>query len=85
MGLLLSGSIEQIILITLTSAAALAGFSIGAAGWITGPANIAERLAAALGGIMLMMAGYGWELVGLAVIASVVIFHLWRVRRLAAV
>ena len=84
MGLLLSGSVEQIILITLTSAAALAGFSIGAAGWILGPANIAERLVAVVGGIALMMADPAWEMAGLALIAAVVVFHVWRVRRLAA-
>jgi TRAP transporter 4TM/12TM fusion protein len=84
MGLLLSGSIEQIVLITLTSSAALAGFCIGAAGWILGPANAVERLVATLGGIALMVADYWWQLVGLALIAAVVTVHAWRVRRLAA-
>lgn len=84
-GLLLSGSIADIILITLTSAAALAGFSIGAAGWILGPANIAERLAAVLGGVALMLADPRWEMAGLALVAAVVILHAWRVRRVAAV
>lgn len=84
MGLLLSGSIEQIVLITLTSSAALAGFCIGAAGWILGPANAVERLAATLGGIALMVPDYRWQLVGLVLIVAVVIVHSWRVRRLAA-
>lgn len=79
---MLSGSIEQIVLITLTSAAALAGFSIGAAGWIAGPANVVERVAAALGGVALMVADYRWQLAGLLLIAGVVIVHVWRFRRL---
>lgn len=82
MGLLLSGSITQIILITLTSAAALAGFCIGAAGWILGPANAVERLAAALGGIALMIADPRWQLLGLALIAAVLVVHAWRIRRI---
>jgi TRAP-type uncharacterized transport system fused permease subunit len=84
MGLLLSGSVEQIVLITLTSAAALAGFCIGAAGWIVGPANAGERLAATLGGIALMVPDYRWQLAGVALIAGVAVIHVWRNRRLAA-
>ncbi|MGE3872296.1 MAG: TRAP transporter permease, partial [Parvibaculaceae bacterium] len=84
MGLLLSGSIEQIVLITLTSAAALAGFSIGAAGWITGPANIVERLVAVAGGVALMVADYRWQIAGVLLIAGVVIAHVRRTRRSAA-
>lgn len=84
MGLLLSGSLEQIVLITLTSAAALAGFSIGAAGWITGPAHIAERLAAVAGGIALMVPDHRWQAAGALLIAGVTAVHVWRFRRLAA-
>jgi len=84
MGLLLSGSVEQIVLITLTSVAALAGFSIGAAGWIAGPANIVERLVAVAGGIALMVPDYRWQLLGVALIAGVVAVHVWRHRRLAS-
>jgi TRAP transporter 4TM/12TM fusion protein len=84
MGLLLSGGLAQIVLITLTSAVALAGFSIGAAGWILGPAHIVERLVAVLGGVALMLAGPGWEISGFVLVAGVVVFHIWRVRRLAA-
>ena len=84
MGLLLSGSIQQIVLITLTSSAALAGFCIGAAGWIIGPAHIGERLAAVAGGVALMVPDPRWQLAGVALIAGVAIVHVWRVRRLAA-
>ncbi|WP_119268333.1 TRAP transporter permease [Taklimakanibacter deserti] len=84
MGLLLSGSIEQIVLITLTSSAALAGFCIGAAGWIAGPANAVERLVAVAGGIALMVPDYRWQTAGVLLIASVVIIHVWRFRRLEA-
>lgn len=81
MGLLLAGSVEQIVLITLTSAAALAGFSIGAAGWIAGPANIAERLVAVAGGIALMVPDYRWQVLGVVLIAGVAAVHVWRYRR----
>jgi len=81
MGLLLAGSVEQIVLITLTSAAALAGFSIGAAGWIAGPANIAERLVAVAGGIALMVPDYRWQGLGAVLIAGVAVVHVWRHRR----
>jgi TRAP-type uncharacterized transport system fused permease subunit len=81
MGLLLSGSIEQIVLITLTSSVALAGFSIGAAGWIAGPAHIIERLLAVTGGIGLMVPDYRWQIAGAALIAGVAIIHVWRLRR----
>jgi TRAP transporter 4TM/12TM fusion protein len=82
MGLLLSGSIEQIVLITLTSSVALAGFSIGAAGWIAGPAHIIERLLAVTGGIALMVPDYRWQIAGAALIAGVAIIHVWRFRRI---
>ena len=85
MGLLLSGSLAQIVLITLTSAAALAGFSIGAAGWILGPANVAERLAAVLGGMALMVPDQRWQVAGGLLISAVVFVHVWRCRRMAAV
>jgi TRAP-type uncharacterized transport system fused permease subunit len=85
MGLLLSGSIEQIVLITLTSAAALAGFCIGAAGWIVGPAHIVERLVAVAGGIALMMPDYRWQVMGVVLIAGVAAVHMWRYRRVEVV
>lgn len=84
MGLLLSGSITQIVMITLTSSLALAGFCIGAAGWITGPASSVERLAAVLGGVAMMVPDYRWQLLGALLIASVAVVHVWRYRRLEA-
>lgn len=84
MGLLLSGSITQIITITLTSSIALAGFCIGAAGWIIGPVNLAERLTAVLGGILMMVPDYRWQVVGAVLIAGVAVVHAWRTRRLEA-
>lgn len=83
MGLLLSGSIAQIVMITLTSSVALAGFCIGAAGWITGPAHAIERLAAVAGGIMLMVPDSRWQIAGAVLIAAVAAIHIWRYRRLA--
>jgi TRAP-type uncharacterized transport system fused permease subunit len=85
MGLLLAGSVAQIILITLTSAMALAGFSIGAAGWIVGAASIVERLVAVAGGVALMVPDYRWQALGAVLIVGVVAVHIWRHRRLAAV
>ena len=84
MGLLLSGSIMQIVLITLTSAAALAGFCIGAAGWILGPAHLVERLTAVLGGIALIVPDQRWQAAGAILIAGVVAIHVWRFRKLQA-
>ncbi|MFZ5671930.1 MAG: TRAP transporter permease [Pseudomonadota bacterium] len=85
MGLLLSGSITQIVTITLTSSIALAGFCIGAAGWIIGPVNVAERLSAVLGGILMMVPDYRWQVLGAVLIAGVAAVHAWRTRRLEAV
>ncbi|MGE3829757.1 MAG: TRAP transporter permease [Parvibaculaceae bacterium] len=84
MGLLLSGSIEQIVLITITSSIALAGFSIGAAGWIAGPAHALERIAAVAGAVALMVADYRWQIGGALVIIVTVIVHLARNRRINA-
>lgn len=81
MGLLLSGSFTQIVMITLTSAMALSGFAIGAAGWIAGPAHASERLAAVAGGIALMVPDARWQIAGAVVIAAVATFHVWRYRR----
>lgn len=85
MGLLLSGSITQIVMITLTSSIALAGFCIGAAGWITGPASTAERLAAVLGGVAMMVPDYRWQLPGALLILAVVAINSWRYRGREAV
>jgi TRAP-type uncharacterized transport system fused permease subunit len=83
-GLLLSGSIEQIVMVTITSCIALAGFSIAAAGWITGPAHPIERVAAAAGGAALMIADPRWQIGGAALIVAVVAVHLLRNRRMRA-
>ncbi|QIG51862.1 TRAP transporter fused permease subunit [Nordella sp. HKS 07] len=83
MGLLLSGSVTQIVMITLTSALALAGFSIGAAGWISGPAHVMERLGAVAGGIALMVPDTRWQIAGAILVAAVASVHIWRYRRLA--
>jgi TRAP-type uncharacterized transport system fused permease subunit len=84
MGLLLSGSFEQTLLITVTSSIALAGFSIAAAGWIAGRAHALERMAAVAGAVALMVADYRWQIAGTAVIAAVVLVHLLRNRRMNA-
>ncbi len=55
----------------------------GAAGWITGPAHIVERLAAVTGGIAPMAPDYRWLAAGAALIAGLALVHVWRVRRLA--
>lgn len=81
MGLLLSGSVEQIVLITITSSIALAGFSIAAAGWIAGPAHALERLAAVAGAIMLMVTDLRWQAGGVLVIAATIAVHVLRYRR----
>jgi TRAP-type uncharacterized transport system fused permease subunit len=85
MGLLLSGSVEQIVMVTITSCIALAGFSIGAAGWVTGPAHPIERIVAIIGGVALMIADPRWQIGGAALIVAVVAVHLLRNRRMKAV
>lgn len=85
MGLLLSGSIEQIVMMTLTSCAALAGFAIAAAGWITAPASAAERLLAAAGGAALMMQNPVWQAGGVLLIIAIVTIHVLRQRRAQAI
>ena len=84
MGLLLSGSVEQIVMVTITSSIALAGFSIAAAGWIAGPAHPIERIAALAGGVALMIADPRWQIGGAIVIAAAVAVHLVRNRRMNA-
>jgi TRAP transporter 4TM/12TM fusion protein len=84
MGLLLSGSVEQIVTVTITSSIALAGFSIAAAGWITGPAHPIERIAAIAGAVALMVADPRWQIGGAIVIAVTVAVHLVRNRHMDA-
>lgn len=77
-GLLLEGSIEQIMLSTVVAIASLAGFAIGFSGWIAGPANIFERAIAALAGAGLMVPDFRWQIGSGLVIIAVVLVHLTR-------
>jgi TRAP transporter 4TM/12TM fusion protein len=83
LGILLMGDWETVLLVTLTSSVALAGFAIAAAGWIAGRANAAERAVAALGGAALMAPHYYWQIAGAGLIGAVVAVHLLKRRVLS--
>jgi TRAP-type uncharacterized transport system fused permease subunit len=80
-GLLLEGSPHDIVLITLTASAALAGFSLGAVGWMIGPLTTLERIAAAAAGVALVIPDIRSQISGALVLLATGAFQIWKYRR----
>ncbi len=80
-GLLLEGSLQNIALITLTASAALAGFSLGAVGWMMGPLTVLERITAAAAGVALVIPDVRSQMSGTFVLLAIGAFQIWKYRR----
>lgn len=80
MGLLMQGTIADIVLATGTAIVGILALAAGLGGWIRGPANPIERALAISGGLLLFYAGTLSDVAGLVLFAAAVVFHLARVR-----
>jgi TRAP-type uncharacterized transport system fused permease subunit len=76
MGLLMQGSLVDILLATATAAIAVAALAAGFGGWILGPASVPERALAIAAGLLLSYAGSLADLGGLLLLAAAVGVHL---------
>jgi TRAP transporter 4TM/12TM fusion protein len=79
-GLLMQGSLQQILLAAGTAMLGILALAAGLGGWIRQPANLLERALATIGGLLLFYAGAVSDAVGLALFAAAVVCHLARVR-----
>jgi TRAP transporter 4TM/12TM fusion protein len=80
LGLLLRAPLVDVVRASLTAALGVAALAVGFGGWIRGPASGAERSAAAIAGLLLVLPNAAADLVGLAVFPAVVLVHLARTR-----
>ena len=80
MGLLMQGTIADVVLATGTAALGVLALAAGLGGWIRGPANLLERALAITGGLLLFYAGTFSDAAGAALFAAAVVIHLVRVK-----
>jgi TRAP transporter 4TM/12TM fusion protein len=80
LGLLLRAPLIDIVRSGLTAAIGVAALAVAFGGWIRGPASGAERLAAGIAGLLLVLPGPATDLTGLAVFPAVVLVHLARTK-----
>jgi TRAP transporter 4TM/12TM fusion protein len=80
LGLLLRAPTVDVVRAGLTAALGIAALAVALGGWIRGPASGAERSAAAIAGLLLVLPAAAADLVGLAIFPAVVLVHLTRTR-----
>ena len=80
LGLLLRAPLIDVMRAGLTAAVGVAALAVAFGGWIRGAASGAERTAAAIAGLLLVLPNAAADLVGLAVFPAVVIVHLARLK-----
>jgi TRAP transporter 4TM/12TM fusion protein len=80
LGLLFRAPIVDVVRAALTAALGVAALAVAFGGWIRRPASSAERAAAAIAGLLLVLPAAAADLVGLAVFPAVVLVHLARTR-----
>jgi TRAP-type uncharacterized transport system fused permease subunit len=68
----------------LTSCLAVAALAVTFGGWLVRQASLLERLVMAVGGLLLLYASTGADIVGVALLALGLAAHLFRVRRSTA-
>ena len=64
-----------------TCSAALAGFSLGAVGWMIGPLTTLERIAATAAGVALVIPDIQSQISGALVLLATGAFQVWKYRR----
>jgi TRAP-type uncharacterized transport system fused permease subunit len=80
LGLLMQGSVADILLATGTAMVAVLALAAGFGGWIVKPASLVERALAISGGLLLSYAGTLADLGGLLLFAVAVGVHVVRIR-----
>jgi TRAP transporter 4TM/12TM fusion protein len=78
MGVLLQSSVTDVVTTSATAAFGVGALAIGAGGWLKTRANIAERLASTCAGLLLLYPSARLDVVGFAILAVVVVAHVWR-------
>ena len=79
-GLLLEGSVAQILIVSFTAAAGIASLAASLGGWIRGPATPLERALAGSAGLLLCLPGRWADLSGFGLISVVLFLHFARHR-----
>jgi len=74
-GLLLEGSVAQILIVSFTAAAGIASLAASLGGWIRGPATPLERALAGSAGLLLCLPGRWADLSGFGLISVVLFLH----------
>jgi TRAP transporter 4TM/12TM fusion protein len=80
LGLLLRAPLVDVVRAGLTAALGVCALAVAFGGWIRGPASGAERTAAGMAGLLLVLPNAAADLVGLALFPAVVLVHLARTR-----
>jgi TRAP-type uncharacterized transport system fused permease subunit len=80
MGVLLQSSVTDVVTTSATAAFGVGALAIGAGGWLKTRANIAERLASTGAGLLLLYPSARLDVVGFAILAVVVVAHVWRAK-----
>ncbi len=80
MGLLMQGTIADIVLSTGTAVIGVLALAAGFGGWIRGPANWVERTLAIGGGLLLFYAGPLSDAAGLSLFVTASVLHVFRLR-----
>jgi TRAP transporter 4TM/12TM fusion protein len=81
-GVLLEGSVAQIVAVTLTAAVGIASLAAAFGGWIRGPATSLERVIAGVAGLLLCLPTRWADLFGFGLISMVLFLHFARHRGL---
>ena len=80
-GLLLRGSLVDVVWTTASAALGVAALAVGLGGWLRAAANPVERVLATAAGVILFPAGPRTDLAGLTLFGIVIGLHLVRTRR----
>jgi TRAP transporter 4TM/12TM fusion protein len=81
LGLLLRAPVADVLRSGLTAGLGVAALAVTFGGWLRGPASTAERLAAAVAGLLLLHPGRSADVIGGALLPAVIVAHLARTRR----
>ncbi len=80
MGVLLQSSVTDVVTTSATAAFGVGALAIGAGGWLKTRANAAERLASTCAGLLLLYPSARLDVVGFAILAVVIVGHVWRAK-----
>jgi TRAP transporter 4TM/12TM fusion protein len=81
LGLLLRAPLADVLRVSLTAALGVAALAVAFGGWLRAPTALAERIAAAVGGLLLVHPGRVADVIGAVLSAGVLAAHLVRTAR----